>query len=173
VLTTLRPYPISRTLPLVEAISHDFNDQLLRVLGSQRLMYMDHTKFDEVMALAADLFATWDENMKDFTNVARESEFGYLTPAVSAGLTRTVSRKRSERFISIKINPAHAKLQERITYLRAFRRSHEQLRVMTSSTRTFSGLGGDAPFQIDMDEEVRLSYESVKNVDVLDVSPGK
>lgn len=79
-LTTLRPYPISRTLPLVEAISHDFNDQLLRVLGSQRLMYMDHTKFEEVMALAADLFATWDENMKDFTNVARESEFVYLTP---------------------------------------------------------------------------------------------
>jgi hypothetical protein len=74
VLTNLRPYPISRTLPLVEAISHDFNDQLLRVLGSQRLMYMDHAKFEDVMALAADLFAAWDENMKDFTNVARESE---------------------------------------------------------------------------------------------------
>ncbi len=43
---------------------------------------------------------------------------------------------------------------------------------MTSSTRTFSGLGMDAPFEINMDEEVRLSYESVKNVDVMDVSPG-
>lgn len=43
---------------------------------------------------------------------------------------------------------------------------------MTGSTRGFSGLGGDAPIEIDMDEEVRLSYESVKNVDVLDVSPG-
>ncbi|WWC91126.1 uncharacterized protein L201_006067 [Kwoniella dendrophila CBS 6074] len=149
----LSPYPIRRTLPLVEAISSDFNDQLLKVLGSQRLMYMDYAKFEEVMAMAADVFATWDENMKDFTNVARE-----------------VSRKRAEKFISIKINPVHAKLQERITYLRGFRRSHEQLRVMTSSTRTFSGLGNDAPFDIDMDEEVRLSYESVKNVDVLDVS---
>lgn len=83
-----------------------------------------------------------------------------------------VSRKRAEKFISIKINPIHAKLQERITYLRAFRRSHEQLRVMTSSTRSFSGLGNDVPFDIDMEEEVRLSYENVKNVDVLDVSPG-
>ncbi len=44
---------------------------------------------------------------------------------------------------------------------------------MTSSTRTFSGLGMDAPFEINMDEEVRLSYESVKNVDVMDVSPGQ
>lgn len=43
---------------------------------------------------------------------------------------------------------------------------------MTSSTRSFGGPGGDMPMEIDMDEEVRLSYESVKNVDVLDVSPG-
>jgi dynein heavy chain 1 len=85
----------------------------------------------------------------------------------------TVSRKRAEKFISIKINPAHASIQERATYLRAFRRSHEQLRVMTSSIRTFNGLGSDAPFEIDMEEEVRLSYESVKNVDVLDVSVGE
>jgi dynein heavy chain 1 len=148
-----RPYPIRRTLPLIEAISQDFNDQLLRVMGSQRLMYMDYGKFEEVMSVASSVFTVWDENMKDFTNVARE-----------------VSRKRSERFISIRINPAHSKLQERITYLRAFRRSHEQLRVMTSSTRNFSGLGNDAPFELDMEDEVRLSYESVKNVDVFDVS---
>ncbi|BEJ00458.1 hypothetical protein CcaverHIS631_0503150 [Cutaneotrichosporon cavernicola] len=150
----LSPYPIRRTLPLVEAISSDFNDQLLRVLGTQRLMYMDYAKFDEIMNVTAEVFSTWDENMKDFTNVARE-----------------VSRKRAEKFISIKINPAHNKLQERIVYLRAFRRSHEQLRVMTSSARTFSGLGNDVPFDIDMEEEVRLSYDSVKNVDVLDVTP--
>lgn len=43
---------------------------------------------------------------------------------------------------------------------------------MTSSTRSFSGLGNDVPFDIDMEEEVRLSYENVKNVDVLDVSSG-
>jgi dynein heavy chain 1 len=118
-------------------------------------MYMDYGKFEEVMSLASSVFTVWDENMKDFTNVARE-----------------VSRKRSEKFISIRINPAHSKLQERITYLRAFRRSHEQLRVMTSSTRNFSGLGNDAPFELDMEDEVRLSYESVKNVDVFDVSNG-
>lgn len=68
----ISPYPIRRTLPLVEAISQDFNDQILRVLGGQRLMYTDHTKFEEVMSLASEMFTTWDENMKDFTNVARE-----------------------------------------------------------------------------------------------------
>lgn len=79
-----------------------------------------------------------------------------------------MSRKRTEKFISIKINPAHAKLQERVAYLRNFRRSHEQLRTITG--RSLGGL--EAPFDIDMTEEVRLSYESVKNVDVLDVSSG-
>lgn len=69
------PYPIRRTLPLVESISADFNDQLLRVLGTERLMYMDYAKFEEIMGITADVFATWDENMKDFTNVAREGEF--------------------------------------------------------------------------------------------------
>lgn len=33
------PYPIRRALPLVEAISQDFNEQLTRVLTSQRLLY--------------------------------------------------------------------------------------------------------------------------------------
>ncbi|TXT09077.1 hypothetical protein VHUM_02551 [Vanrija humicola] len=150
----LSPYPVRRGLLLVEAISKDFNDQLMRILGAQRLMYMDYGKFEQVMSVTTELFTNWDELSKDYTNVARE-----------------VTRKRAEKFISIKVNPAHLKLEERIRYLRNFRRSHEQLRVMTSSTRSFSGLGNDVPFDIDMEEEVRLSYESVKNVDVLDVSP--
>jgi len=58
----------------VEAISHDFNDQLLRVLSSQRLMYMDYSKFDQVTSQVAEVFGAWDESMKDFTNVAREGK---------------------------------------------------------------------------------------------------
>jgi dynein heavy chain 1 len=83
-----------------------------------------------------------------------------------------VSRKRSEKFIPIKITPAHSKLQERIAFLRAFRRTHEQLRVMTGPTRGLKNSGVGALTDIDMEEEVRLSYENVKNVDVLDVSVG-
>lgn len=69
-----RPYPIRRALPLVEAISVDFSDQLLKVLGSQRPMYMEYETFERSMNAAADVFLTWDENMKEFTNVAREGQ---------------------------------------------------------------------------------------------------
>ena len=42
-------------------------------------MYMDYAKFDEIMAIAQEVFAVWDENMKDFTNVAREGMSMYCS----------------------------------------------------------------------------------------------
>ncbi|KAI8361054.1 dynein heavy chain [Mortierella sp. GBAus27b] len=161
----LSPYPIRRALPLVEAISRDLNDQLLRVLGSRRLMYMEYDEFEKATTGAIEVFKTWDEVIKDFTNVARE-----------------VTRKRSEKFLPIKINPAHAKVQERILFVCNFRKQHEQLhqtilKVMTKpSGFTTKALGtedneGVSLSDVNAVEEIRLAYESVKNVDVLDVSP--
>ncbi|KAI8328287.1 dynein heavy chain [Blakeslea trispora] len=168
----LSPYPIRRALPLVEAISRDLNDQLLKVLGSRRMMYMEYDDFERTTAGAELVFHTWDDLIKEFTNVARD-----------------VTRKRSEKFLPIKINPAHAKLQERVTFVRAFRKQHEQLhqtivRVMTSPRAKKATVVVDGQVKSVMEEEesvsisdinaveeVKLAYESVKNIDVLDVSP--
>ncbi|KAJ6620693.1 dynein heavy chain, N-terminal region 1-domain-containing protein [Mycena sp. CBHHK59/15] len=150
----LSPYPIRRALPLVEAISRDFNDQLLRILTSHRLPYTPYETFDRLLAQVTAIFRTWDDLIKEFTNVARE-----------------VTRKRSEKFIPIKVVNAHAKLQERTRYLRDWRKQHEQLAVMTGPTR---GLGGSVLDMgiggMDMEEEVKEAYEVVKRIDVLDVS---
>ena len=35
-------------------------------------MYADYDKFEEALGMTSEVFATWEENMKDFTNVARE-----------------------------------------------------------------------------------------------------
>ncbi|KAI8967648.1 dynein heavy chain [Mycotypha africana] len=167
----LSPYPIRRALPLVEAISKDLNDQLLKVLGSRRMMYMEYDDFERTTAGAETVFHTWDDLIKEFTNVARD-----------------VTRKRSEKFLPIKINPAHAKLQERVNFVRAFRKQHEQLhqtivRVMTSPRAKKATVIVDGQVKsvveeeesvsisdINAVEEVKLAYESVKNIDVLDVS---
>lgn len=153
----------------------------MKVLGSMRLTYLDYTSFDRAMSACAAVFEAWDDSLKEFTNVARE-----------------VTRKRAEKFIPIKINAAHVKLQERVIYLRQFRKQHNQLQVMVgplgSRTRAVTdGRSEDkqAGFgEIDMDFEVRRralssascltafpaqvreTYESIKNVDVLDVSQG-
>ena len=48
-----------------------------------------------------------------------------------------MTRKRSEKFIPIKVVPAHGKLVERVRYLREWRKQHEQLAVMTGPTMGF------------------------------------
>ncbi|ELU44462.1 dynein heavy chain [Rhizoctonia solani AG-1 IA] len=148
----LSPYPIRRALPLVEAISRDFNDQLLRVLTSHRLTYAPYETFDRLLKQTQEIFRAWDDLIKEFTNVARE-----------------VTRRRSEKFIPIKVQPAHAKLMERTRYLRDWRKQHEQLAVMTGPTKGLGGIGKDVG-GMDMEEEVKEAYEIVKGIDVLDVS---
>ncbi|VDB86807.1 unnamed protein product [Peniophora sp. CBMAI 1063] len=154
----ISPYPIRRALPFVEAISRDFNDVLLRVLVSHRLLYQPYETFERTMSSAHAVFRAWDEHMKEFTNVARE-----------------VTRKRSEKFIPIKVAPAHARLQERVRYLREWRKQHEQLAVMTGPTKglggiSLGGIGTEGGGVMDMEEEVKEAYEVMKRIDVLDVS---
>jgi hypothetical protein len=151
----LSPYPIRRALPLVEAISRDFNDQLLRILTSHRLLYTPYDTFERLLAQTTTIFRTWDDLIKGFTDVARE-----------------VTRKRLERFIPIKVQPAHAKLQERTRYLREWRKQHEQLAVMTGPTKGLGGVGMEVG-GMDMEEEVKDAYEVMKRIDVLDVSTGE
>lgn len=151
----LSPYPIRRALPLVEAISRDFNDQLLRILTSHRLLYTPYETFERLLAQTTAIFRSWDDLIKGFTDVARE-----------------VTRKRSERFLPIKVVPAHAKLQERTRYLREWRKQHEQLAVMTGPTKGLGGVGVEVG-GMDMEEEVKEAYEVMKRIDVLDVSTGE
>jgi hypothetical protein len=151
----LSPYPIRRALPLVEAISRDFNDQLLRLLTSYRLTYQPYDSFERLLTQTQDVFRTWEDHIKEFTNVARE-----------------VTRRRAEKFIPIKINPAHMKLVDRVRYLRDWRKQHEQLSIMTGPTKGLGNFGGEMG-GLDMEAEVREAYEIVKGIDVLDVSPGQ
>uniref|UniRef100_A0A1I7XR26 DHC_N1 domain-containing protein n=1 Tax=Heterorhabditis bacteriophora TaxID=37862 RepID=A0A1I7XR26_HETBA len=54
-------YPINRALRLVEAISRDMNVQILKVLGTRRLMHISMVEFDQLMTLTTQLFTKWDD----------------------------------------------------------------------------------------------------------------
>lgn len=45
-------YPIQRALRLVEAISRDLSSQLLKVLGTRKLMHVAYEEFEKVGSLA-------------------------------------------------------------------------------------------------------------------------
>ena len=160
------PYPIRRALPLVEAISADLDTQLHTLLHGRSLMHLDYRDFKNLMATADAVWRTWDENVKEFTNVARE-----------------VTRRRNEKFIPIKIAPKHADLQARLKYVNTFRDNHEQLQktivnVLGPKTGDVSAEGmsngvvlveemGD----VDAVEEVQQAWAALNNVDLLDVTP--
>lgn len=148
------PYPTKRALALVEAISRDFNEVLLRILSSRRLLYLPYSDFDAATIGCDDLFRTWDDQSKEFISLARD-----------------LNRKRGEKFLPMKIAPAHAKLQERIVYLRQFRLQHEELLKTVVSVMKGDGKGKDAGLANDEAiEDINGAYELVRSVDVLDVS---
>ncbi|KAJ2820416.1 dynein heavy chain, partial [Coemansia erecta] len=149
----LTAYPVRRALPLVEAISRDFNDQLVKVLSNVRLMHMDYADFDRLFRETQGAFEAWESHVKEFANLARD-----------------ITRKRSEKFIPIKIRAAHAALQERLNFVHQFREQHEQLqqtivRVMGSSVGEPEDSG-----EVSAIGEIRLAYDVVKLVDILDVT---
>jgi dynein heavy chain 1 len=158
----ISPYPIRRALPLVEAISGDLDNQLHALLSGRRLMHLEYKDFENLMNIADGIFRTWDDNIKEFTNVARE-----------------VTRKRNEKFIPIKVAARHLKTQERLAYIRAFRHGHEQLQRTIANvlgpqdgiTSRDAAAVADDIGDVDAVEEVAQAYAVLKDVDVLDVSP--
>ena len=51
-------YPIQRALRLVEAIFRDVSSQLLKVLGTRRLMYIPYEEFEKVTSRWHEVFTT-------------------------------------------------------------------------------------------------------------------
>ncbi|KAH6672719.1 dynein heavy chain [Plectosphaerella plurivora] len=162
------PYPIRRALPLVEAISADLDDVLHRLLPGTELVNLDYHEFKTIMTACDNIFRTWDDSIKEFTNVARE-----------------VTRRRNERFIPIKINPRHGELQARLTYVSNFRDNHEQLqrtivnvlgpKATISGVVETTGANGAVIVEemgdVDAVEEVKQAWEALRNVDLLEVTP--
>ncbi|KAL2821627.1 dynein heavy chain, cytoplasmic [Aspergillus granulosus] len=163
------PYPIKRALALVEAISGDLDARIHYLLNGRTILHLDFREFRTLIKITETIWKTWDENLKEFTNVARES-----------------TRRRNEKFIPIKISARHEKTQERLNYINTFRVNHEQLQrtianvlgpKSTSVGDAAAGAGADGPViveeigDVDAVEEVVQAYGALKNIDVLDVSP--
>ncbi|CAG8270805.1 unnamed protein product [Penicillium olsonii] len=163
------PYPIKRALSLVEAISGDLDKKIHELIAGRAILHLDYREFRSLMKITQAIWRTWDENLKEFTNVARES-----------------TRRRNEKFIPIKINARHDKTRERVKYVDTFRINHEQLQKTiinvlgpnsSSSAETAAGVDADGAViveeigDVDAVEEVAHAYAALKNVDVLDVSP--
>ncbi|CAH1637358.1 unnamed protein product [Spodoptera littoralis] len=164
-------YPIQRGLRLVEAISRDLGQQLLKVLGTRRLMHIPFEDFERVMTQCFEVFSCWDDEYEKLQGLLRD----------------IVKKKRDEHLKMVwRVSPSHKRLQARMEHMRRFRRHHEQLRTVMlrvlrprATVATDAGAGGEPaqPHSLPMDAadanaiaEVNLAYENVKEVDCLDIS---
>ncbi|KAL1257320.1 hypothetical protein QQF64_010564 [Cirrhinus molitorella] len=168
-------YPIQRALRLVEAISRDLSSQLLKVLGTRKLMHVAYEEFEKVMVACFEVFQTWEDEYEKLQVLLRD----------------IVKRKREENLKMVwRLSPAHRKLQARLDHMRRFRRQHEQLRavIVRVLRPQVSAVPQHAPGKtaeaddmkvaevlfdaadVNAIEEVNLAYENVKEVDGLDVS---
>lgn len=160
----ISPYPVWRTLALLSAISVDLNTMLQSQLKSRSLVNLDFASFNTVVSQANSCFETWDDCVKEFTNIARE-----------------VTRKRGEKLIPIRITASHVKTKERLEYLFAFRTRHEELRrtlvkVLGDQNQKFilmTASSLSAQFaDIDPVKEIDDAYALLKGMDALDTSQG-
>lgn len=162
------PYPIKRALALVEAISGDLDSQVQALINGRTVMHLDFKEFRNLMRDAQLVWRAWDDNLKEFTNVARDA-----------------LRRRNEKFIAIKVKSRHSETQDRLKYINTFRTNHEQLQrtisnvlnAKSNQSGTSFGSGTDKAValegigDVDAVEEVSQAYAALKDVDVLDVSP--
>ena len=160
------PYPVRRALPLVEAISTDLDNRLHDLLHGRMLMHLNFDEFQKVFNQVQEIWAFWDEDVKEFTNVARE-----------------VTRRRNDKFIPIKITKRHSLTEDRLSYIENFRSNHEQLQktivnvLGPDDDATDTGDSATAPVaveemgDVDAIEEISQAYIVVRDVDVLDISP--
>lgn len=160
------PYPIKRALPLVEAISADLDANLHKLIHGRTLMQVRFEDFQKIIDSVKGVWECWTNNVKEFTNVARE-----------------VTRRRNDKFIPIKITNKHDTTQGRLEFIAKFRVEHEQLQrtivqVLGPEDEGAEGLDGvAAPVLVeelgdfDAIEEISQAYNAVKDVDVMDTSP--
>jgi dynein heavy chain 1 len=129
-------YPISRALSFVEAISSDLEKKL-----TPMLLNIMSLNFGEFMEQTEQLYAvleTWDRQVKEFINLARE-----------------LLRKRDEKFLFVKINSKTTLIKERLDDSVEFRNAH---REFADALKNLDALQKDLDY----------AYDAVKDVDILD-----
>ncbi|ODV62102.1 dynein heavy chain [Ascoidea rubescens DSM 1968] len=149
-------YPINRVLPFVEAISADLDSKLKMIIRTFNLMYLN---FDEFLSKTQEInsvFLIWDKQIKEFTNLARE-----------------LLRKRSEKFIFIRINSKTRALKERLEYILTFRSRHNELiitlnNIINTTNKNFSNF----KFNNNMNpiNEMEFAFDAVRNIDIANTS---
>ena len=145
-------YPTTRIYQLVENLSSDMYNHLLKLLGSN-LMSMKYEEFIELYKKCKNLFK------KVWT-----TEFEVLRKEI-----QELAKKKNETISHISNKFIHEELRNRLKELKKFRKEHNKLIEMTDSlskTSSTSNSTSESPIVKDIDN----AYRAASNIDILDLS---
>lgn len=119
-----------------------------------------YVEFEQLIFQLEDTFNIWDTLVKEFKSVSRE-----------------VTRKRSKKFILIRLEPHHKALNEGLQFINIFKKDHQQkysmiMKVVQKTSLNPKPAKQSSLSEINAEEEIKRAYVNMKYIDILDVING-
>ena len=143
-------YPLIKAQQIIDLVSKDMSNQLLKLLHKERLMSLDWEDFDRIMKSTLNVFNNWETQYKQFKDIVR------LQAKRKGGVERVLPKKDFE----------HTALNNRIVELQTFKSSHERLKEVITSVFSEERQQGE----IMALREINLAYAHFTTFDILDLS---
>eukprot|EP00755_Sulcionema_specki_P008991 Sspe_Gene.42439::Locus_20597_Transcript_1_1_Confidence_1.000_Length_6302::g.42439::m.42439/K10413/DYNC1H; dynein heavy chain 1, cytosolic len=134
-------YPMSRLMQLIDAVTRDFNKQLLKILVPQGLLNLDFDDFSKWTQGWEQLFLTWTTRYRMFITNAKQA----------------ARRQQGTGRLPERVQMEHLPLKQRVEQVSLFRRNHQKfVQVLKEVMPSGEGSGVDAL------DEMQKIYNQVK-----------
>ena len=143
-LKTQMTFPIPRIMNLVDAVTRDFNKQLLKIL-STGLLDMDFEVFSTETRGCTTLFSEWTTNYRRFSESAKQA-----------------ARKQPNSFVKHipeRVQMEHLPLKQRVEQVFIFRRGYQKFVQVLKEVMPSDGTGLTG---LDALEEMQRAFDGVK-----------
>jgi len=146
-------YPHVRAILLLNALTVDLNEQVLKILKSYTLMNLDYPDFSEKKKAIKEVFKLLTEKIEDFRS--------------SLSTARSRLDNTSQKTIeSVLKNP----LEERLKNIFVFRKTHYKLQKIIKSTLSKEVSGENDNLEDVALRQIHEAYQYMVNINFLDIT---
>ncbi|ANZ76269.1 BA75_02408T0 [Komagataella pastoris] len=142
-------YPVPRALLWIETFSKDIKKKLQLIIEHYHLMSLPFDDFILKTASIESFFVSLHEQLQLFIELAR-----------------LVVRKRSEKYLLIKVNLHTDEMEEQLQYVKKFRSSHHDLYNIIHHITSVQTMVNSS----DLFRALEFAYEPMKNLNCIDTS---
>jgi dynein heavy chain 1 len=150
-------YPAPRAVRLLEALTRDLTEQLLKILADRAIMHLDYQEFEGLKREIQSVFGLLLEKVEDFRAMLAggpRAALNRLDPDTSAALERL--RKNA--------------LKERLERIFIFRKHHHKFRQIIKRTLSNEVSGDKKNLEDVALSKVNEAYQFFSGINVLDIS---